>query len=532
MIDEGFINAIYFKCFNKYDTSMKNKKSYLEIKQTLDKWKKNNKDQFPVDLATKTSLLQDMLKYVIEGVPVNDVLKRIVWSGSYKQLHDSGFVEAKINEKVNEQELTIINDRIKITRMDMLLDTTVNNLETFIAKYRNGEFNTKDIQMDKFLEIQGNVQMDIKKEQRIVLNNQSGGFNTSMNDETNLDNTFDKFKDRCDYTNKIPTKFDLIDTRVLRGGFEKTRLYCVGGQAKSGKSTFLSNIFINAAKEDYRDRVGSDKKPKIFVFITLENSEDELFSRCYSNMFKINEEQILKDMETNDSQMKQNFCDAFNPVNNICDFKYYPSNSFHVDDLTVYLEDCVDKYSESWETECVIGAVYVDYLNLMGGGSQDDWKGLGNIAKSFKILAEEGIRSPTNVRHTFPIITASQLKRPERKITHPSQLDPSQIGESYRIVQIVDGLLLMAPSDKNKNEVYFNSGAQRNGEGNIPIFFKVDFKTYSFVSCKESNNEDVVIETGDMNIPNDCVIPTTESLSKDNRVIDSFNKYASDDNCI
>lgn len=230
---------------------------------------------------------------------------------------------------------------------------------------------------------------------------------------------------------------------LLGGGFENTRVYGFFGLQGEGKSLTLLNLALQMKMFNKKYKTKDPTKKPAIVYLTLENTKRETFSRLCSmvtghRMSEIgNSEQVVQMMRENGLVVNDE-----NPIDLI--IKYEPSNS--VD--TGYLYDFADTLADNnYEVICYI----VDYINVIKSidrfSASEERLRLGSIINEMKTIASD---------MDIPIITAGQLNREaNRKVDEArekgtlnilSYIDRSNLGESMLILNNLDGAFVIAPS--------------------------------------------------------------------------------------
>lgn len=241
---------------------------------------------------------------------------------------------------------------------------------------------------------------------------------------------------------------------LLGGGFESTRVYGFFGLQGEGKSLTLLNLGLQMKmfNKNYKTK-DPTKKPAI-VYLTLENTKRETFTRLCSMVTG----QRMSDIGDSDKVvqlMRENglVVNDENPIDLI--IKYEPSNSID----TGYLYDFADTLAESnYEVICYI----VDYINVIKSidrfSASEERLRLGAIINEFKTIASD---------MDIPIITAGQLNREANKKVDEARekgmlnllscIDRSNMGESMLILNNLDGAFIITPSKiKNTKEKYLS----------------------------------------------------------------------------
>lgn len=198
---------------------------------------------------------------------------------------------------------------------------------------------------------------------------------------------------------------------LLGGGFENGRVYGFFGLQGEGKSLTLLNLGLQMKLFNRKFKTKDPTKQPAIVYLTLENTKRETFTRLFSmttghRMSEVGVDEGIEMMRNNGLVINDD-----NPIDLI--IKYEPSNSID----TSYLYDLADTLAESnYEVICFI----VDYINVIRSidrfSASEERLRLGSVINEMKTIASD---------MDIPIITAGQLNReankklmkPERKET-------------------------------------------------------------------------------------------------------------------
>lgn len=229
---------------------------------------------------------------------------------------------------------------------------------------------------------------------------------------------------------------------LLGGGFENTRCYCIFGLQGEGKSITLLDIAMQIKK--YNKGYTPKDKTKIpcVVYLTLENSKRETFTRYFAQLSDTGKQ--FTDYPMKEAIGKLNNLSRVD-VNDPIDIVIKQEAADSID--TSYLYDLYDNLMDMGrEPICFI----VDYLNLVRSinkfSSSEERHKLGSVVKEFKTIAKD---------LDLPIITASQFNRgANSKVDEArgnSQMDlvkllgRDNIGESMLILNNIDASFMIVP---------------------------------------------------------------------------------------
>lgn len=233
---------------------------------------------------------------------------------------------------------------------------------------------------------------------------------------------------------------------LLGGGFENGRVYGFFGLQGEGKSLTLLNLALQIKLYNRKFKTKDPTKQPAVVYLTLENTKRETFTRLFSmstgnRMSDVGVDEGIEMMRNNGLVINDN-----NPVDVI--IKYEPSNSID----TGYLYDLADNLSENnYEVVCFI----VDYINVIRSidrySASEERLRLGAVINEFKTIAAD---------MDIPIITAGQLNREANKKVDEARergslnllscIDRSNLGESMLILNNLDGAFIITPSYINR----------------------------------------------------------------------------------
>ena len=283
-------------------------------------------------------------------------------------------------------------------------------------------------------------------------------------DSANINNVKDlieEYKQILDPSQYISTGYKALDT-MLYGGFAKTRIYVIAGPSGCGKSTYLLNWLVRAIQRH---------ENKLFVYITLENIVPETLLRIASIHAKKN---VLEEAIHNPDVLEQRLHEAQMVLSanmNRTVIKYY-SPTTPVDVI------CDDIRMLAKNSGMELGAVYYDYLNVMGLFSEDMRKYLGQIVRKLKDLA---------VDLHVPVITAAQLNRDAYKVTNPNEVGLHNVAESMLIVENADVLMLTVNDNAVSGKAWLQIRKRRYArEGSLMVRYQPEcYYVQSITECVE-----------------------------------------------
>lgn len=179
--------------------------------------------------------------------------------------------------------------------------------------------------------------------------------------------------------NRIPLGFTEID-KVTNGGLPQDgKVLCVvSAPTNMGKSIFLANVAVNAAKQG-----------KNVLIISLEMSQTVYAQRVYADLYNL----PINSIPMLTEELRQSV--ANNQYGNI-KIKEFPPSTLTVSELDGYIEQLV-RQGEKFDMICV------DYLTLMNAPRADNSNEAGKmIARQMRALS---------YKYKCPVFTAAQINR-------------------------------------------------------------------------------------------------------------------------
>lgn len=256
----------------------------------------------------------------------------------------------------------------------------------------------------------------------------------------------------------VPTGFKDLDE--MTSGFQPGDLVILAARPGVGKSSFVMNVAVNAAKQ---------AGLSVGVF-SLEMSKEQLFLRL-----------LTSEARVDGHRMRTGYLGEQ-------DYDRIALALTEMHDLKVFIDDTpsigvleMRAKSRRLKMEHGLDLIIVDYLQLMQGGGRFESRQteLASISRSLKILAKE---------LGLPIIALSQLSRAaETRTDHRPQL--SDLRESGALEQDADIVMFIYraemyataedhnPEDDNKATIIV--GKQRNGPtGDVDLAFLKGFTRF------------------------------------------------------
>lgn len=238
---------------------------------------------------------------------------------------------------------------------------------------------------------------------------------------------------------------------MLNGGFENGRTYCFLGLPGEGKSTTLLNLAKQIKDFNPHFKTKDPTKRPAIVYLTLENSKKETFSRLFSistrndDFEKLDIEKALRLAKTDGKLVVT----ENSPIDII--IKYKPDRS--VD--TSYLFEIYEDLSEQGYEVITFIVDYLGRIKSIEKFSRSEIRlEYGAIVNEFKTIATE---------LDIPIITAAQLNREalgkidearnnNTAVNTVNLLTRNNVSESKMIIDNVDASFFITPEWINKGQ--------------------------------------------------------------------------------
>lgn len=236
----------------------------------------------------------------------------------------------------------------------------------------------------------------------------------------------------------ISTGYDEID--AMTGGFEKGKLYIIGGRPAMGKSAFALNIAANIAKNN--DTV---------MYFSLEMQNYEVIKRMMSSEARISAKKIKMAVDLKDEDFGR-MGDAGG--------KFVPESMF-IDDssyqtMQTITSACITMNNRLLKYDRKLSCIFIDHLHLLSSGMKGSDRRLqiGECSRLAKILAN---------KMDCPVVLLSQLSRAGRNRSDNKPI-LSDLRESGDIEQDADVVMFV------HREEYYDPEAE-HGKAEI-IFAK------------------------------------------------------------
>lgn len=469
MITESFLNSCYSLIFNKNQNNLK-KVIYKDIANILNFYQKKVKNDIPILIKNKVECLEKICQMKYEDRTNDNIIDSLFTGEKFRSLED--FIKDKLDIEMDENTFDDINEQIKIRKTLISLFSNYDKVADFIDNIKNGSFSCLDDVVGDYTLFVKKMYSDLMEIHRTEDIESSSSLDIIQDDFSSV---IDQIKKKYEYVNVVPSGYDYFDNHVLRGGFEKSRLYIIGGGSGSGKSTLMSNFIENSL---IMPRITKENENDVSVYITLENLIDESLMRMYQSLFMVNSIQFLKEISSKEpEEIKNRLLEKINSSNSSLVLKYFPKFSLTPTDIMMVLDSVIEKYGKNG-----IRSLVIDYLDLLAiDGKFEAYRHeLSHITSQLKNIA---------VEYNIPVITATQLGRDIYSRNMESKdLNLSLISEAIKKVDHADFVALMSKDQVDDSLVHFSVGKNRCGRSNVSLDFKVNFECYKFINCYEVSN--------------------------------------------
>jgi len=476
LITESFVNSCLSLLLNKKSKVKRSPALYRDVLEIIKFYETKHAFEIPVSVKGKLDCLKKTSKMLLDGRQIDSVYDSLV-SGKYKQYSD--FLHRIITEDMKDN---IFQDYLKQVRLRKKVQSLFENydeLQHVLDTIKMGSFEAIDDLVEKY-------EITIKK---LFSNMMESNRQITIEAAASLDLVKDDFahviemiKKKYESKNTTSTGFEVLDSYVMNGGYEPSRLYIYGGGSGAGKSTILSNTIFKSAIKPINFMEFPDIDPpkpgeikRVYIYVTMENTIEESLMRIYQGMFNKTLPQMLYDV-TSGIDIKKEINNILLQNHSTIIMKYFPAMSISATDLIGVLDDVANEYGK----DCIAG-LYIDYLDLLKTDAVYDIYRLelGHITLSLKTLA---------VEYNIPVVTASQLGRAAYKIKDADELNLDQMSESIKKVEHSDFVMLLAKDLTDDNKVWGKVGKNRSGRSNLGMEMAVNFEKYLFRDCALRSN--------------------------------------------
>lgn len=221
----------------------------------------------------------------------------------------------------------------------------------------------------------------------------------------------------------LKTGFDLLDYYTL--GFQKKRLYYIGGRPSQGKTSLLVNFAVNCKAR--------------FGFLSAESDEGEIVIKMFAKYGHVDSRKL--EMGTKDagafSVMSQFISEEYDRKSVI-----YDKANMNIEDLCFMARNMVENYG--------VEILFIDYIQILEASfamkKRDRREQIADISMKLKQLARD---------LDVPVVVAAQLTRSADK----EQPDLGSFGETSQIEKDADVAILIW---KRQEERFVESNGVKN----------------------------------------------------------------------
>jgi replicative DNA helicase len=487
MITESFLNSCFSLLLNQKSKIKKTKALYRDILEILDFSEQRDSYEIPVDIKSKLDCLRKISQMLIDDKTIDSVRDSISLSEKFKD--HMGLLDLKTTEEVPEAAFQDYVRQVRIRKKISALFKNYDDLNNVLETIKDGSFDSIDDLVEDYEITIKNLYSNMMEAQRSVTIEAAASLDLV---EDSYDHVIEMIRKKYERTSKTPTGFNLLDNKIMLGGYEPSRLYIWGGGSGAGKSTMLNNTIIRSATIDpiQDTTIASKFVPgeitRVYIYITMENTIEESLMRTYQPLFNKTSPQMLADISSG-IDIKKRVSDELSKCGSTIVMKYFPAMSVSTLDIMGVVDDVIDKYGKD-----AIAGLYIDYLDLLKTDMKYDMYRLelGHITLSLKTLA---------VQYNIPVITGSQLGRRVYSIQASNELNLDQMSESIKKVEHADFVALIAKDASDNKVVHGKIGKNRAGESNISVDFAVDFSRFKFNTVQICANKEKDDGTCQMN---------------------------------
>lgn len=243
---------------------------------------------------------------------------------------------------------------------------------------------------------------------------------------------------KYDPRNVIKTGYASVDDLFIAGGYERGRLYTIGGTSGIGKSNFVVNLIANAVSTQ------SEDPDAIFLYLTGENLISESLERMYCCLTGDPHVNMLNNLMNDPTfTLKNGIYNVLKEKNSNIIMRYFKAGIT----TSAQIASIVSEVS----TLGNLKAVYLDYLDLTTSGRYFEKRhlDLGQACLDYKQIG---------IDYKIPFVTLSQLNRSG----YDKELEPTlaSMGESMKKVDNSDFILFLQAPQKPTMFFPFN-GVQK-----------------------------------------------------------------------
>jgi len=223
VLTEQFLNSCFLLVLNKNIPPNGMNVVYRDIQEILGFYKKKEKGEIPIILKNKVDCLVEICDLRILGrAPENIIDSLVGYSNKFKDLES--FMTAKCEQVVTQE---IISDNVKqvnVRKKIMIIFADYDSISAFLDSVKEGTFNSTDEVTNEFEGIVKDLYSNLMKIKRAESVKGSSSLDLS---EDSYDSVISLIKSKY-HEELVTSGFPELDN-VLRGGFQKGRLYIMGG---------------------------------------------------------------------------------------------------------------------------------------------------------------------------------------------------------------------------------------------------------------------------------------------------------------
>jgi len=407
----------------------------LEVIQSILSWhkKETQKDDVPIEFLDKVELANYLINYRMNNKPFD--FKSMVYGLKNGKLKNLIPIVENSKTEIAEEELEKISSFIYSKKKLCDMITGRNNIQELLTDVETGNYIDDDEICERWEHQITNSYTQITEINRIEAVKDVASLDL-LNDE--YDEVERSIRERYSSKNVIKTGYKSVDNLLPAKGFERGRLYVIGGTSGIGKSNFMINLIVNAISQ------GDPDPDAIYLYLTGENLIGESLERTYC-CFTRTPHKNMVDSILNDPtfSLKKEITNILTSKSSNIHMKYIKPDITTSFDVAALIADVNSKGN--------LKAVYLDYLDLTCSGYKiDDIRlDIGRACRAYKNLA---------VDYKIPFITATQLNRSG----YDKELEPSLISmsESMKKVHDSDFVLFLQPPTESVMSIPFNGSTK------------------------------------------------------------------------
>jgi len=477
LITESFVNSCFKLLLNKNSNVKKTKALFRDIRDMIKSWSEKETVDIPLSFKTKSDLLVKFCELMFTDKSVDTAIDSLMVGQKYKS--HSNFVEVIRNEDLKDSDFQDIIRQIRLRKKVDSIFSNYDDISNIVEDIKEGSFDSIDDLADDYEVIIKKLYTNMMESNRAITLESAASLDLVHDDYTHVIKMIERKYKRV---NTTKTGLPILDSTIMNGGYEPSRLYIFGGGSGAGKSTLLNNTIIKSATalpavESKKYDLEANGINRVYIYITLENTIEEALMRTYQPLFKKTTQQMLLDISSG-VDIKKMITTELKKTGSTIIMKYFPAMSVSVLDLMGVVDDAISMYGKD-----SLAGLYVDYLDLLKADTRYDMYRLelGHITLSLKTLA---------VEYNIPVVTASQLSRGTYRIKEAAELGVDLMSESIKKVEHADFVMLLARDQSTENKIYARVGKNRSGQSNVSLEFFVDFKTFTFNDGKTLANKE------------------------------------------